>query len=139
MIREIKYRAFDKERSQICDVLNIDFESEICRLSYSTDHNKFTFCKSFDEIVLMQYTGLLDKNNVQIYDGDILKCSLDNEDEKFVGEIIYDVEMSSYMVKFHGDGVFYEDNFLSLSDYNPSGLEVIGNAYENPELLEKTK
>ena len=89
--------------------------------------------KHFDEnsnIELMQYTGLKDKNGTEIYEGDILRCDPDTANE--------DVKVVEYVASEY-DGVGfkplidqYYDNGCLYSVY-----EVIGNIYENPELLER--
>ena len=89
---------------------------------------------AFDEVpasdfILMQSTGLKDKNGKEIYEGDIVRFSLTdgfnyvaNED----GVVTYKL------------GAFYVVNGLTeylISDINTNKVEVIGNIYENPELL----
>lgn len=90
---------------------------------------------------VMQYTGLKDKHGKEIYEGDVVKYTLKSYYNKTVTEMI-PVTWGSY-----SDGGEYVDNvecwmirYKSLSDicdnkYNQS-VEVIGNIYENPELLE---
>jgi len=76
-----------------------------------------------------QYTGLEDKNGIKIFEGDICNC---REYECF-GKIIYNEdEAGFYFDVMYEDGGFGEER---LYDYNDE-LEVIGNIFDNPELLE---
>lgn len=84
-------------------------------------------------VELMQYTGLKDKNGVEIYEGDIVK--VDDDWEKYgwfagsLGEIIY-TDTAKFAIKTSaGQGTFERDS--------DKYLEIIGNIYENPELLTK--
>lgn len=74
---------------------------------------------------LMQYTGLKDKNGVEIYEGDIVRENGEfGEDDRYVVEY----EFNGFWLKGRGDNEF---------DFgNPDNMEVIGNIWENPELLE---
>jgi len=86
-----------------------------------------------DEPIFMQYTGLKDKNGRKIYEGDILK--IDDDWEKwgfasgFVGYVIYD--QGSFKLK---EGEIYAPAYR-LDSSAEEGATVIGNIYENPELL----
>lgn len=74
---------------------------------------------------LMQCTGIKDKNNVEIYEGDII-----NIYNLFVAQVMY--EAPSFVCTIHGETSF------ELND-DSCRLEVIGNIYETPELLSKEK
>ena len=80
-----------------------------------------------DNLVIMQSTGLLDKNGKEIFEGDIVLV-LDSPYTVF-----YDNERGSYRLKPHDDrwNVDYMSNFSHGGNF-----EVVGNIYENPELLE---
>lgn len=76
---------------------------------------------------VMQYTGLKDRNGKEIYEGDILSIS----DRKCYNQVVY----------FDKDGFYCTDEF-ALSELIRSrhrSFEVVGNIYENPELLEMAK
>lgn len=81
---------------------------------------------SGDECILMQYTGLKDKNGKEIYEGDICKNG--------------DYESDAHAYNYRIEEVVYNEKEASFSgwNFNEDGMtcEVIGNIYENPELLQ---
>lgn len=118
-MREIKFRAWDKQFSKMIDIRLPE--------KYHIDWERFE---------LMQYTGLKDKNGVEIYEGDIVRPK----------------EHSNYVVRWYNEdegevstyGYYMEvtgmpDVIVSLNPVQARKLEVIGNIYENPELLEGKK
>ena len=91
---------------------------------------------AFDEVpasdfILMQSTGLKDKNSKEIYEGDIVRyeCCF----ESYVEEVIYDDKHCNF-----GTIDKYEKTFsfdALINDFDVDCFEVVGNKYENPELL----
>lgn len=83
-------------------------------------------CFDFKDVILMQSTGLFDKNNKEIFEGDIVLV-LDS-----LYTVFYDNEKGSYRLKPHDDrwNVDYMSNFSHGGNF-----EVVGNIYENKELL----
>lgn len=90
-------------------------------------YNKEWLWLQKDEYILLQYTGLKDKNNKEIYEGDIVHSKwVDIEcqcGEEYTGIITYE------------KGAFWLQT--TLDGYDTNWLEVIGNIHENPELLEE--
>ena len=120
-MREIKFRAWDKLNKEMFNVESINFqERRVYRDTVSY--------REFNDIELMQYTGLKDKNNKEIYEGDILFESS--------GENYYKVvfENASFRAEFKGD---FEEYSFDLIDVVAQGCEVVGNIYENPELIKE--
>lgn len=122
-----KFRAWKKINTQemLNDVRAIDFDKRMIKIGYplSRDTTRID-TESLDNVKLMQSTGLKDKNGVEIYEGDIIKNSYD--------EI--------YTVKWFDAAFYLEEKYNGGFDYHELHLEdnkkVIGNIYENPELLE---
>lgn len=157
-MREIKFRAWIKELNEIREVEYINFWKKM--ISFP---NKF--CKEyylnadFDEIELMQYTGLKDKNNKEIYEGDILLSSNENgiflisinfgdsniEDSNILTCFQIKIEKtlagSQYLECFNNNLIKLINKYnIAIEEYNnekyiSDGWWIIGNIYENPELL----
>lgn len=131
MQREIKFRAFDKEAKTMHQVSVIDFEDKYvlyARNNFYKD-KPFYMEKSFDEIELMQFTGLTDKNGGEVYEGDIL-APVSKEFFYYVGFengmfCIYN-NLGRWATMERGIEIYKELNV---------DFEIIGNIHKNPELL----
>ena len=112
-----KFRAWDKETKTMNGMAEI----------YRNRNQEIELHPRDENIVLMQSTGLKDKNGKEIFEGDIVLV-LDSPYTVF-----YDNEKGSYRLKPHDDrwNVDYMSNFSHGGNF-----EVVGNIYENPELLE---
>lgn len=68
--RQIKFRVWDKDLEEMYSINNLWFEE-----NYSTTDYDYSKCAELNGCVLMQFTGLIDKNGIEIYEGDLLNYS----------------------------------------------------------------
>ena len=133
-MREIKFRAWDKNTERMWDIETWHIADEyidLIELGKSVaDINAERFWRKQSEIIIMQYTGIKDKNGVDIYEGDIVQYG---EDRYFI-----------FVVTFKY-GCFYAHNIFGEKFMTDSLLgslimsekvSVIGNIHENTDLLE---
>jgi uncharacterized phage protein (TIGR01671 family) len=148
MMRDLKFRIWDKEGKKM-------------RYEMTGLHCDFDFCNPllwyFENRVVMQYTGLKDKNGKEIYEGDILQeceesCRIweDHYENAIITKCptgiveyqapIFNVKRLSVGEVDLGNGEFselymnhYDGVYTWISEH--CDYEVIGNIYENPELL----
>lgn len=123
MEREIKFRAWlNRRKKMIYDVQKGSGEISI---------EMWKFGEILEKFPVMQYTGLKDKNGKEIYEGDILlgRFILDEVEDHIFLSLTED-EKETQSIVFVVDDIFYP-----YTNQIPEDLEVIGNIYENPELL----
>lgn len=134
-MREIKYKAWLPSLKRLVHVYAMKFtpDGNCVRVEYldkTVHHGNWTegvysvYENAYDWIKLMQYTGLKDKNGTKIYEGDILDFDETEWGGKFKPEAIT-------MGKILGDWKL-SGTLKDVKEWR----QVIGNIYENPELLE---
>ncbi|HHP8970275.1 TPA: YopX family protein [Listeria monocytogenes] len=132
-MREIEFRAFVKRKKEMFPVTDLRFnryEKDAVGVSGCGDPY-CTMCDdwyNFDDVVLMQYTGLKDKNGKKIFEGDIVNC-------KFFDRMVGDI---AGVINFI-DCVWAVSDFKNKRLYqliDVDNIEIIGNIHENPDLLD---
>ena len=121
MQREIKFRAWDKFHKIMCNHEDINIWDRFMKDDMNNQYAP-----------LMQYTGLKDKNGKDVYEGDLIDLGY------CLGEVVFnksDFGVPCYCIEdiVSPYGGFHP--FFSREDYTKIRFEVIGNIYENPELL----
>lgn len=126
-----KYRVWDKELQTMLDVSLLDFKKGVL----VGEHWEFgeTNFMSFDEIVLMQSTGLKDKNGKEIFEGDVVGMR-NPRDRRQIGMFQVVRVANSPMLGLLCKKLTTE--IFNLYEHMRNYYEVKGNIYENPELLE---
>lgn len=147
MNRIIKFRSYDKEENKMFKPiyeaykgnlldLSITFSGELLRrtlLEPSEHESRFK-----NRYVLMQFTGFMDSDGNEIYEGDILQDIIIDEDtgQKIESKetVYFDEAIGSWMLDqiFKQDQTYGTSLFQNLIDFE---YRIIGNVFENPELL----
>lgn len=131
-MREIKFRAWNKEENIMC-YENEDFDADYWDGHYESHLEVINNSLKVDRYIFMQYTGLKDKNGKEIYEGDVL------QDKDCIYKVIF--EYGSFDGKIievlRNVGTQKEMTYqLSFIISDNDNIKVMGNIYENPELLE---
>ena len=121
-MREIKFKAWDKNTKQIIKDFVIRSDGFVVILEGDGKSGQYMQ----NDFELMQFTGLLDKNSVEIYEGDIVKW----------WHIAYQEEVETLETVEFIEGAFYPIVEMDLRD-GAEQFEVIGNIYENAELIKE--
>lgn len=123
-MREIKFRAWDKKNKYMSGEKNWYFgiENDGSIEIYNCFSNKNPTKK--ENIIIMQFTGLLDKNGKEIYEGDVIKHA-DPEMEDDGGQVVWEDAIAGFT--YGGECSSFPEKSWRY--------EVIGNIYSNPELI----
>lgn len=130
-----RFRAWDKDFKTMYeadDIVYIDFEEkQICvKTLFFERASRY----DFNDIVLMQSTGLKDKNGKGIFEGDIIAINLEGIETPITAKVFQNRKIGILM--FHS----FEDNedvpMVELLEGNSVEFAIIGNIWEDPELIE---
>lgn len=130
-----RFRAWDKDFKTMYeadDIVYIDFEEkQICvKTLFFERASRY----DFNDIVLMQSTGLTDKNGKEIFEGDIIAINLEGIETPITAKVFQNRKIGILM--FHA----FEDNedvpMVELLEGNSVEFAIIGNIWEDPELAE---
>lgn len=134
MNREIKFRAWSNEIKKFVDLFSITPNGKKFMLGAKGGNPRMDYClryEDWDDLILMQYTGLKDKKGNEIYEGDIVEWGI-GEGEGDIAHMEVKCEFQYtkiYEVKYIGGG------FNLPRDLKVLNCEIIGNIFENKELL----
>ena len=132
-MREIKFRAFHRKKMlmRVLDFLNLSHAYFCGNWKILPPENLFDIATtkgdmwSLEDVELMQYTGLKDKNGVDIYEGDILE-----EEKGYFFEVKYEKKRAMFVLEWKTKACQYPEWNRGIK------MEIIGNIYENKELLD---
>lgn len=126
-----RYRAWDKEFKEMVRVDALVFDEQIIKTTYKNGNVVKEDLKNY---VLMQSTGLTDKNGKEIFEGDIIAIEVEDIEAPINAKVFCNNEIGVLM--FH----VFEDNedvpMVELLEDNSVAFAVIGNIWEDGELLD---
>lgn len=119
-----KFRAWDRLSNYIFDVALIDFDTQMVKLGGCKYRN-------LDEVILMQSTDLKDKNGTEIFEGDVVK-------QEMLIPTSGIEEITGVVKMLEGAWIIANDEEEIACHLWREGTEmkILGNIYENPELME---
>lgn len=140
-MKEIKYRAWDKQLKQMFEVESIHFPlGKSSGKDVVINNNGEYEWRSIDDIELMTFTSLYDTEGKEIYEGDVVAidyenyCLYDNECQ-VTGQVVWSSDFAGYLL-YNLNGLY---EITSNEYYEVLEVRVIGNIHEHPSLLRKSK
>nr|DAN08771.1 MAG TPA: YopX protein [Caudoviricetes sp.] len=127
-MREIKFMAWHKEKKILREVFEISFSGGYVILAGFGSFGEIE--APIRDVELMQYAGLKDKNGIEIYEGDVVsfKSAHSDYDYKTIGEVVWYRGEAAFLVECDGEIFKHFDEIREI--------EVLGNIYKTPELLQ---
>lgn len=121
-------KAYSKEKQKVYDVKYIDFDNETLELLTEQQFDFYAHVYDFDEVEFMENTGMKDKKGKYIYEGDIVTVN-------GTWDCIIEYKQSSCAFVLKSIDSRWSTGYFSNYGDIEEMLEVIGNVYENEELL----
>jgi len=135
-MKELKFKVYIKSLGQIVKVISIDFENELVRheaIDWNIKMNKEIPMRNispFSDCNILQYINKKDKNNKEIYEGDIIKCEIAKKYQDTYGAVVIK------NVFFNPEELRYEViMFLPISWGGFTSIEIVGNKYKDSKYL----
>ena len=114
-MRELKFRIWNTKKKEMY------WNFFIGTIWY---HNPYLLSikTSLDDLIFQQFTGLKDRNEKDVYEGDIVSGL------GFISEVVWEIEDSAFQIKSKTGGAFMNYDYVQ-------NFEIIGNIFETPELI----
>lgn len=135
-MREIKFRVWDKKKKKFCN----QFADWYLSVDDGYLYKECDFDGIIDKMpqkrfIIQQFTGIKDGNNKKIYDGDIVKNAGNGYEEYW--RVYFNEKRLSWYVGCDTKEEFFDDFLYEFCQDGKTYLEVVGNIFETPELLDK--
>lgn len=130
-----KFRAWDKRFSEFVEDFFVSEDGKIYKKTKDTSYGFAISRETSDKIILMQSTGRFDKNGKEIFEGDVIAIEVDDTGTPINARVFQNSEIGILM--FH---VFEDDEdvpMVELLEDNSVAFAIIGNIYENKDILEE--
>ncbi|WP_064580284.1 YopX family protein [Streptobacillus moniliformis] len=129
---KLKFRAWLKNSEKMVEVNTVHLLAEYIEYIEKNEEGVSTLkTELFENIELMQYTSLKDKNGKEIYEGDIIES---NVLINFKSDVFFSKKSASFVIKNNLGTEFYLEKEMIKREF-----EVIGNIYENKDLIKKIR
>lgn len=131
-MRELKFKIYNGENISISRNI-IDWLDAYAQFEYDTKSNQH---QTVSKWKWLQCIGLKDKNGIEIYEGDIININQDFTGKIYEGLNTFVVVyyQGNYVIRKSLDEVF-KNNTWRVGNFYPHDIEILGNIYENPELI----
>lgn len=133
-----KFRLWDKRFSEFVEDFFVSEDGKIYKKSTDTGYGIAISKETSDKVILMQSTGILDKNSQEIFEGDIIS------DGHTLGVLRNHQTLGFYMVDEKGKENFLSDTvdtegFEEAKEFMKNSIEIIGNVWEDGDLIDGKK